>query len=253
MRLDEFVNHSFPSKIKEIEWLESRNLISFQFDTKSIIYRLFEEIKSFKSKSLVWSPKLDQLAIVNKNEIEMYNLELDLISKHSVDITFCKWVEYLDYTLMLIASNEKLQIRLNGSFLIAETDAPQIATLDIIPESSLIVVGHESRHMILDCSAIKDNLSHYSVLSSQHSQLEGELTKLEPLFAKICSELKSFGSSGLKALHKVWEDAFAEHTEKPTMMHWKRLLAFGDYNDDSIQTLVSYLKVVSTHPGFKKD
>jgi hypothetical protein len=276
--VDEFVNAKFQSKINEIEWLENRNLIAILTNNAVFVYRLWEEAYHLSTNFdiVTWTSDGTTLAAIDSrsgiieyyitetgSRLCSYNLELaegDRISTskwHALDYKLPNQGNSLhnppknapNLSIFLVGSAQgNISIRLNGSLkllsTVSETEAT-VRSLSIVPGSFMVVAtctGSSNSIITYNCSPIEVNMVHLVELADQRQEIEILLTSIESEFSRFVQTLNEFRKNCVNLLVSRMDAAFDEHLVKPDPYSWIRLMVFGDFDDDLIQTMASQKK-----------
>jgi hypothetical protein len=248
MQFESFEKHQFQHPISDLFFLKDRNLLGFQFETQFQIYRLFEPVVTLATQNKVLFTKEHFVAYSTDGKLDWYSLETgQLTMSNSIglsdneSIKECRFFD-MQSTLLLVVQTDFNRILItNLYFKLMEITIPDLLRVELIPNSFLLAAVTESGMKVIDCSSIESGIDFLKYISQSRQELQEELKKVETNVGKLKNEVKSMKQC-FSQLEKRLEIAFEEHQEPPRPIHWKRLVAVGDYDHDMIQTLHSYQK-----------
>jgi hypothetical protein len=248
MELESFEKHQFQHSIQDLFFLKDRTLLGFQFETQFQIYRIFEPVVTLPTQNRVLFTQEHFVAYSVDGKFDWYSLETgQLTMSNSIglseneSITDCRFFDMQSTLLLVVQTSTNRILITNLYFKLMEITIPGLLRVELIPKSFLLAGITESGIKVIDCSSIESGIDFLKYISHSRQELQEELKKVETNVGKLKSEVKAIKQC-FSQLEKRLEIAFEEHQEPPRPIHWKRLVAVGDYDHDMIQTLHSYQK-----------
>jgi hypothetical protein len=241
--MESFEQHTFPYKIKSVQFLQDRNLLCFQFPTQIQIYRLFELVHTIQTDQHVLFTN-DHFVIVHRDGLlDFYSLESGnkvMSNRINLDQEQVLKARFHPQSKLLTLETDKRLVVTNFYFVLIELNIIS-KIVHQIPNSFQFLVIDDRQSKIYDFSAIEKDLEFLDVVSGQRQSLLRELESLQSFFKKYSVEVTNIKST-LKSIDDKLTCAFEEHITPPTRIHWKRLVCMGDVDHDIITTLTTFEK-----------
>jgi hypothetical protein len=136
----ELFNSASLTDISSLKFLQNRNILAFKTGKSVKIYRIFQEITQVKADLFAFHPFEPVIVTYAQGALSIRNLqEATFTDAEAIDasvvesnagdsanasetVEYIKWVSYHTHTLLLLAFNSHVQIRLNGQLTILNLD-----------------------------------------------------------------------------------------------------------------------------------